>query len=1381
MTKTRLHLFLILLLTNTHVSQTFGQQVTPLFSNRQVEVKYAMFAPDGKTLAVATAGDSLLILDAASLGTKRIVKAFTSGSTMKDTYTGRKIFHITPLHDLLYIMKKEEGAKINLYLRSENLISGQLKFEVKLHSIDKTEYESEKLYNRLTYGLNVNDNALVFFLNEEIIVFDINNGSKLHELSSNFVFHASINKKKNLLAYVSSDSLKVIDLTTKHVTLRKKTEANGIYFKGDSLILIGKQSQVLDKSGNLIRKIYTTPGFVYGMEESSDGKQFTLSVSYFSENGFTTTYDRNALCFLSVNHLPKTDGYISFFHPISHIQYVLTTRGLLYEFDYHEQPKPVAQTGHGRSIVSVDFSKDKRTMISAASDGEIIVWDVHTGRIMERIMCKQSGLQRISFDEHDRDIFFLSYDEYRKIHRSIPSNPDWGTPHNIFMDPSDSTFIARKESQFKTDFNHTQALASKFRINSSWPMATSKKYFVTKTDEHSIQVVNLTNNEIKNYPLPKGEYISPESITFYKDEIIVFEGDHHSILFFDITNGSIIKRLGKLRNEYVRGIHNIIFNSSGDTLVTVSNHSTIQLWDLRKAEKIMELTPAKKANQEDEIDFKNGRLSFISENDNLYIATVLDIRTNRLKMIAYLDTTFNQQVNEIEIAGYKGKGYPLRLALSPDAKQLCVLRFFSPQTGLREMYVDIWDLTQMKLMTSTPLSDFSFPCWNVSWEHQKIAVWDFLGMSKKEQALLAKQNQQIGIPTTTSASTISIFDLVSKKSTELSLDKIGIPRITEKGIRFKNKNEIWIKDDFNMILHAFDLNKKTITQTIDVSQHFVHDRIGADFTMPDANFLYTVHPWTEGNITQFRSWSVTKKQVMAEGNSSGTPISFLSSVQSSGIFAIGLKNNSISIRNESDLKERYRIVQDDEGHYAFITPDNYYKAEKSSATALQFSYNFKSYSLQQFDAWYNRPDKILQATGFIKQQDLALLEKAYKKRTNHQPTTNLELLEKQQLPVITITNIDRIPLQTTLDSIKIEIEAISENSSIKQVEFLVNGVPVKTSAGIKIKEPKTRVTYTQYVGLLPGKNKISVRTTDQQDISSMPDEIEIQHSGTMDKPDLYLITVAINDYKNPNLKLTYAVKDARDLTAFFAKDTRFRKVVVDSIYNEAVSQDKVKSISKILQKVRSQDVVILFFAGHGVLDENFDFRYATWALDVQNPSETAILYGDLEKLLDNIHPRNKLLLIDACHSGEVDKDEIRETTEQLIQKREGGTERKIVKQSFDKIQHNVFNSGLVDRTGFELMQELFFAPTSINGSQAVVATAGDSYAIESAEWQNGFFTYALLNGLKTGVADTNQDQLITVEEMVNYLKQEVKRMSDGKQIPRFRQENPDNNFIIWKK
>jgi hypothetical protein len=427
---------------------------------------------------------------------------------------------------------------------------------------------------------------------------------------------------------------------------------------------------------------------------------------------------------------------------------------------------------------------------------------------------------------------------------------------------------------------------------------------------------------------------------------------------------------------------------------------------------------------------------------------------------------------------------------------------------------------------------------------------------------------------------------------------------------------------------------------------------------------------------------------------------------------------------------------------------------------------------------FNRPDKVMAASGFAQPEDLAMLEKASLKRTKKTFGTDSLSSLLNKMPEVSIKNIQQLPFETALDSLAIEISATGKSSVISSLSVSVNGVPRL----VPMKAPKdaASVSVKTYVKLLPGRNKISVTAINSEGVSSLPDEAEVTYTGAIERPDLYLVAVAINQYQDQSLNLRYAVKDARDIIRYMANDKRYRKVFVDSLFNTKVTLANVQNLKSSLKKARPQDMVIVFFAGHGVLDQNFDFRFGTWGLDVANPAATAVLYDDIENLLAGIRARNKLLLVDACHSGEVDKDEILQTTEKLIRERNGG-ERTVVTQSFGKVHHNVFESGLVDRSGFELMQELFMASSSKTGAQVVVATAGDSYAIESADWQNGFFTYALLNGLKSGVADTNQDRKITVDEMVAYLRGEVKQMSQGKQVPRFREENPDNYFVVFEK
>jgi WD40 repeat protein len=1350
-----------------------AQDVVPLF-NTHVEVKYAMLSPDGKNLVVATAGDSILVIDAVSLVTKRIVSGFTSTSTMSATNTGRKIFHATE-SNLVYVTRKAEAKVINLVLRSETLETGIMNYEIPLSSISKEEYEREKLYNRFMYGMNVSDNTLVYFLNENIFIVDIATGKVINKFTGSHSVSAFLSDDQKLLAIATPDSIKLRDMASGKMLWRVKAKTNGLHFLGEKLISFGQNIFVIDAmSGKEIRQINYSPGQIYGLEETHDKKNLTFSNSYFDDHGFAGTIDRESLSFTGVYHLPKTEGYTSFFHPVSNQHWLITLRGELYRFAHNDNPKPISQSGHHGTIKSFEFSRDRRSLVTASNGGEIIIWDLPSSRVKERFNTNIPWMEKVVFDNDEQNLFCISNLKYNKIHRDIPTNVD-ALAHNVFFDPQDSAYvnnIVRRETE---QTRKAQQLAQKFDIDSDKNMVMSVLYIVGEGD-FKLRVANLQTGNIKDFPLPDN-LTALEKVAFYKPNVVVAEGIYNTIVFVDITTGKIIKRLGKDRNTYAPRIDQIIFNETGDTLASVSN-GHVQLWDLRQGESIFDLNLGKRASQNGALDYRKGKLTFIAENNNNYFATVADVATGSLKMIVYADTSFHQRVDLVELQATKAPGYPSRMKLSPDGKNLLVLRVANIHEK-RESFIDWWDLGTMRITRTFAMTGLEFPCWEVSWDHQRVAVWDFNGTSLQQQKLQNDQRKALGLPAITSYAGIRIFDLKTGKLDEISLDKIKITAVGETSVRIMDESELWVLDTYENTLLRIDSKRKSLKGKFDLTTYGYHERVGKLFSVMGTSFIYAVHPYNDGYINQFRKWDGASNSVTARSNSNSTPITSFSEIHSSGVFAIGLADNTISLRSSKDLKEMYHIVQDDDGHYAFMTPDNFYKATRTSAAALQFSWKNKSFSLQQFDAWFHRPDKVLAATGLATSSEIALLEKAFVKRVRKSSGENLADMLKKPLPVVSISNIDAIPLQTFQDSIKIEVRLSAHASSISTLTAAVNGVPLRKIPAAKSTEKSLSSTQSFYIPLVSGQNKIAITVQDAEGVSSLPDEVVIELA-TKRQANLYLFTVAIADYKNSALKLNYAVKDARDIANFFSHDKRFGKVIIDSLFNTDVTEENVRQIRAKLRNAKPDDMVIIFLAGHGLLDENFDFRFGTWALDITHPDKTAILYEDIEKLLDGVRPINKLLLIDACHSGSIDKSEITDTAEKMIQERFGDNRAVVKQQTFEKIKHNVFNSGMIDRTSFEMMQDLFMANGSQTGAQVVVATAGDSYAIESTDWQNGFFTYSFLNGLKSGSADTNHDHSITVDEIIRHVKDEVKRMSGGKQLPRLREENPENYFEVWR-
>jgi uncharacterized caspase-like protein len=191
-------------------------------------------------------------------------------------------------------------------------------------------------------------------------------------------------------------------------------------------------------------------------------------------------------------------------------------------------------------------------------------------------------------------------------------------------------------------------------------------------------------------------------------------------------------------------------------------------------------------------------------------------------------------------------------------------------------------------------------------------------------------------------------------------------------------------------------------------------------------------------------------------------------------------------------------------------------------------------------------------------------------------------------------------------------------------------------------------------------------------------------------------------------------------------------------------------------KSNVDDYVYIHIAGHGLLDDNLDFYFATADINFSNPSQNGLKYDEIEGLLDGIPARNKLLLMDACHSGEVDKDD-------------GVT-------MFSTKTESKPKTGL--QNSFELMRLLFADLKKGTGTVVISAASGGGYALENEDIENGIFTYCLIEAVSKSKADANDDKEISVSELRNYIFEGVKRLSDGKQQPTSRSENLMNDFNV---
>jgi len=471
-------------------------------------------------------------------------------------------------------------------------------------------------------------------------------------------------------------------------------------------------------------------------------------------------------------------------------------------------------------------------------------------------------------------------------------------------------------------------------------------------------------------------------------------------------------------------------------------------------------------------------------------------------------------------------------------------------------------------------------------------------------------------------------------------------------------------------------------------------------------------------------------------------------------------------------KEMVSLISTSEHDYAIVTPDQYYYTTKGASQSIHFVKGTEIYPFEQFDLKYNRPDIILERLEANNQELIKPFNLAYKKRLKRLGFTEDMLSGEFHLPKVIIANKDGLPVHTEKSKIELALEASDTKFKLNRVLIRVNGVPVNGKMGFDISSDNANeYNKNLSIELSSGLNTITAAVMNEKGVESIVDQMEIRYNpAKVQLPTLHLVTLGVSKYEQTGFDLKYAAKDASDLSGLFsAEHTAFEKVKVHHLTDDKVSLDAVQQLGSVLEGSSVDDVVCVFFAGHGILDKELNYFLAAHSISFENPSEGGIPYENLEDLLDGIPARRKLMLIDACHSGEIDKEEVElAAAEEVVH---------------DDISFRAITGTTVKQVGlnnsFELMKELFNDIRKSSGAMIISSAGGTEYAMEGDQWNNGVFTYALINGLKNKDADLNKDGRIMMSEVNRYVRAKVWELTNGQQKPTNRAEVMDQDWRIW--
>lgn len=227
-------------------------------------------------------------------------------------------------------------------------------------------------------------------------------------------------------------------------------------------------------------------------------------------------------------------------------------------------------------------------------------------------------------------------------------------------------------------------------------------------------------------------------------------------------------------------------------------------------------------------------------------------------------------------------------------------------------------------------------------------------------------------------------------------------------------------------------------------------------------------------------------------------------------------------------------------------------------------------------------------------------------------------------------------------------------------------------------------------------------------------------SGSFLPKKVWAVIVGVAEYHHmPPLR--YTDDDAYRIYAFLkspeggALDDANIRILIDE---DATKKAILGAMLEVFGQAGPQDLVLLYFSGHGLEGSFLPFDF--------DGNRNQLLHREINDILSSSEAGFKLCIADACHSG-----------------------------------------SLVSMKGGNMPQALAAdsgRPPTESGNAMLLSSRSNEISLESSGLRQGVFTHYLIRGWK-GEADQNADLSVSLQELYDYLYDEVRRYTNHRQSP----------------
>ena len=1009
---------------------------------------------------------------------------------------------------------------------------------------------------------------------------------------------------------------------------------------------------------------------------------------------------------------------------------------LILSVNSFSQVELAVQKGHSDDILQLEFSNSNKYLASLAANNEIIIWEIGLEKSLSSFKIgKIETIEGLKFTDDEKYLkvktlkttYFYNIFESKISDKYLPSDTIYRNKTHFFD----------KENKFQLDIYkgaiRKKGVGKRFRIYkvsvnylnapfTAFDVDLDRNILIGVAEDERIYVCNYTLGV--KYRILKGHYSAINDVRFSKDgQFFATAGKDRSIIIWNTKRFTKNTRL----SSHIFQKKTATFNRDGSKIYVGDELGYIYEIKLNSAFPSIRVIRTDYHSVNKIVAHDNGYY-VVSSNNHVY----------------YKQNMFDKN----PIAKYEFRDHSIL-----ESKKLILASAFDvyqPPFGETSLFDMCPDSSKIVFSGKT-----NFPSIAVATIGKKRITHLYHPYDWRQwiDVEFCSNNEVIAIH---DSSNVIYQWKIDKKETYLKTDTLPF---LIKNFKYLGNDEIWLNSEFYGQF-IYNIKSRQLDKKL---------KLSVDEIYQYKNYIILA---SSSNSILFYDMDKNEEFHLFMGHKSKvTDVNFH---PNNDLFISSSDDGAVKLWSLKQKKLLVTIFPFKSKEFIFITSENDYLITKGAMEEIGFKYKGQYFHPEQFDLKYNRPDKVLGLLGYSDSLLITAYHKAYLKRLKKMNFSEDQLSSEFHLPEVKIINSVLLPSKTSETSINLDLKITDSKFDLDRINIWVNDVAIYGTNGISLRNENIKSIEKKIkIDLANGRNKIQVSALNQTGAESYKKSIEIYSTQSNEKPNLYVVSLGVSKHKNSKYDLDFAHKDAIDFASAFKTNSFFKSVETKTLVNEEVMLENLIGLKAFLNKAKINDVVIVFVAGHGVLDKNFDYYFASHDMDFDNPSLRGIPYDAIEELLDGIKALKKLLLIDTCHSGELDKDEIENNTED--KETEQGD---IIFRSVGK-SIELKDNPLGLKSTNELMKTLFTDLRKGTGATVISSSGGTELSIEGGKFKNGLFTYCILKGLLNSEADLNKDNSISISEIQIYVSSEVNKLSKGLQTPTSRIQNNELDYRIW--